>query len=183
MARKRWTGKKIPFAGHLSVNVSAWQFNRPDFVKTVIESISQTRVPPSHIVLELTETALLNDIEDTIAKLSDLRRFGVSIALDDFGTGYSSLAYLRDLPIDIVKIDKSFVDVLETHAHEPLVESMISIGKHMGLTVVAEGVESRVQLERLRAMGCHKFQGFYFSKPLPEAEFVEWLREQDNKAP
>lgn len=173
--RKSWTEKRLPFTGHLSINVSPWQFARPDFVAATIASVEQLHVPPSHITLEVTESALLTDIEDTIAKLGQLRRFGMTIALDDFGTGYSSLAYLRDLPLDILKIDKAFVDALETNAHEPLVESMIAIGRNMGLQVVAEGVETAIQLERLKALGCNVFQGYLFSRPMPEAEFQEWL--------
>lgn len=178
--RKYWSEAQIPFVGHLSVNVSSWQFARSDFVETVIISIEKTQIPPSHITLEVTETALLSDINDTIGKLAELRRFGITIALDDFGTGYSSLAYLRDLPLDILKIDKTFVDALETNAHEPLVESMISIGRHMGLQVVAEGVETPIQLERLKALGCSIFQGYLFSKPLSEEHFVEWLNNRDS---
>lgn len=173
--RKFWAERHLPFTGHLSVNVSPWQFARPDFVAATIAAVEQLQVPPSHITLEVTESALLTDIEDTIAKLGQLRRFGMTIALDDFGTGYSSLAYLRDLPLDILKIDKAFVDALEANAHEPLVESMITIGRNMGLQVVAEGVETQVQLERLKALGCNVFQGYLFSRPLPEPEFQEWL--------
>lgn len=177
--RKRWTEAQVPFTGHLSVNVSPWQFARPDFVDTTIGAIEKMRVPPSHITLEVTESALLTDLNDTIEKLTELRRFGVTIALDDFGTGYSSLAYLRDLPLDILKIDKAFIDALETNAHEPLVESMISIGKHMGLQVIAEGVETQVQLARLKALGCNTFQGYLFSRPLAEPQFIEWLTQSD----
>jgi diguanylate cyclase (GGDEF)-like protein len=182
--RKEWTEKRLPFTGHLSVNVSPWQFARPDFVTCTIAAVEQLQVPPSHITLEVTESALLTDIDDTIAKLTQLRRFGITIALDDFGTGYSSLAYLRDLPLDILKIDKAFVDALETSAHEPLVESMIAIGRNMGLQVVAEGVETEVQLERLKALGCNVFQGYLFSRPLPEADFQQWLQQyRDNRKP
>lgn len=174
--RKHWSEQRIPFSGHVSVNVSPWQFARPDFVANTLKAIERLRVPPSHITLEVTESALLTDISDTIAKLSQLRRAGLTIALDDFGTGYSSLAYLRDLPLDILKIDKAFVDALETSAHEPLVESMIAIGHNMGLQVIAEGVESQIQLERLKALGCKVFQGYLFSKPMAEADFVTWLQ-------
>ena len=179
---KRWSEQGIPFAGHVSVNVSPWQFARPDFVTSTLKAIERSQVPPSHITLEVTESALLTDISDTIAKLGQLRRAGLTIALDDFGTGYSSLAYLRDLPLDILKIDKAFVDALETSAHEPLVESMIAIGHNMGLQVVAEGVESEIQLVRLKALGCKVFQGYLFSRPLAEADFVRWLQERNGQA-
>jgi diguanylate cyclase (GGDEF)-like protein len=179
---KRWSEQHIPFAGHVSVNVSPWQFARPDFVTNTLKAIDRLQVPPSNITLEVTESALLTDISDTIAKLSQLRRAGLTIALDDFGTGYSSLAYLRDLPLDILKIDKAFVDALETSAHEPLVESMIAIGHNMGLQVVAEGVESQIQLERLKALGCKVFQGYLFSRPMAEPDFVRWLQEHNDRA-
>lgn len=173
--RKGWAENAVPFLGHLSVNVSPWQFARPDFVEGTKRAIERLQVPASHITLEVTESALLTDIKETVEKLSQLRRFGVTVALDDFGTGYSSLAYLRDLPLDILKIDKAFVDALETNVHEPLVESMIAIGKHMGLQVIAEGVETPIQLERLKNLGCSIFQGYLFSKPLAEEQFVAWL--------
>lgn len=170
-----WLQEQIPFIGRLSINVSPWQFARPDFVAAITNAISQSQVPPHYMALEITESAVLSDITETIEKLTQLRDFGLSIALDDFGTGYSSLAYLRDLPLDRLKIDKTFVDALETKAHEPLVESMISIGRHMGLEVVAEGVETSIQLERLRNMGCTIFQGYYFARPMAEELFRDWI--------
>lgn len=173
--RQSWEQQQLPFLGHLSVNVSAWQFARPDFVATTLAAIKRAQVPPSFLTLEVTETALLTDIGDTISKLTELRKCGVTIALDDFGTGYSSLAYLRDLPLDVLKVDKVFVDALEYEEREPLVESMVAIGKHMGLQVVAEGVETALQLERLKALGCQVFQGYLFAKPMPEEEFIRWL--------
>ena len=180
--RKYWSEMRVPFSGHLSINVSSWQFARPDFVETTIIAIEKMQVPPAHITLEVTETALLGDIKDTIDKLSEIRRFGLTIALDDFGTGYSSLAYLRDLPLDILKIDKTFVDALDANAHEPLLESMVSIGRHMGLQVIAEGVETPIQLERLKALGCTVFQGYLFAKPMVSDDFVAWIRAVDEKA-
>ncbi len=171
-----WQNDNIGFNGRLSVNVSAWQFARPDFVKTSIDAIEKSGINPHLITFEMTESAVLADVSETIEKLSLLRAAGISIALDDFGTGYSSLAYLRDLPLDRIKIDKSFVDALEFQPHEPLVESMISIGRHMGLEVIAEGVETQVQLERLRNLGCTVYQGYYFARPMGEEAFRDWLR-------
>ncbi len=173
---KKWFEQGLPFKGHLSINVSPWQFARPDFVAGAMEVIQRIDIAPHHITLELTESALITDVSDTIQKLTALREFGFSIALDDFGTGYSSLAYLRDLPLDILKIDKAFVDALELNAHEPLVESMVSIGRHMGLQVIAEGVETEIQRKRLLDVGCSVFQGHLFSKPLPEDVFTDWLK-------
>lgn len=180
--RKHWAEAALPFSGHVSVNVSPWQFARPDFIDGVMQVVKRLEVPPNQITLEVTESALLTDLTDTIQKLSLLRQTGFSIALDDFGTGYSSLAYLRDLPLDILKIDKSFVDALETNVHEPLVETMISIGRYMGLQVIAEGVETQTQMQRLVDLGCNVFQGYLFSRPLPGDQFIDWLRQQNRSA-
>lgn len=180
--RRLWMQGQTPFIGRLSINVSPWQFARPDFVAVITDAISQSEIPPACMALEITESAVLSDIKETIDKLTQLREFGLSIALDDFGTGYSSLAYLRDLPLDRLKIDKTFVDALETKPHEPLVESMISIGRHMGLEVVAEGVESSVQLERLINMGCTIYQGYYFARPMAEELFRNWMNSADRSS-
>ncbi len=183
LRRKHWSQKQVPFFGHLSVNVSPWQFARPDFVDLTLELVEQVGVPPGLITLEITESAVLSDVKETIAKLATLRRAGFTIALDDFGTGYSSLAYLRDLPLDRLKIDKTFVDALETTAREPLVESMIAIGNSMGLQVVAEGVETQLQLDRLKDLGCNIFQGYFFARPLPETDLLQWLDHQQERFP
>ena len=107
---------------------------------------------------------MLSDINDARKKLEQLRDLGFRIALDDFGTGYSSLAYLRQLPVDSLKIDKAFVDNVELNQNNPLVESMIAIGRNMGMLVVAEGVETEAQMKQLSAWGCDCFQGYFFSK-------------------
>ncbi|MEY4590624.1 MAG: hypothetical protein RL497_2700 [Pseudomonadota bacterium] len=171
-----WIQKGVPFNGNLAINVSTWQFARPDFVRNTQQVIQQSGVPPERVTLEVTESALMSDVQEVVNKLNQLREFGVKIALDDFGTGYSSLAYLRDLPLDALKIDKSFVDEVALNPHQPLVESMLAIGKHMQLKVVAEGVESEQQLNHLKTMGCDFYQGYLFSKALPKAEFEKWLQ-------
>jgi diguanylate cyclase (GGDEF)-like protein/PAS domain S-box-containing protein len=175
----RWLQAGLAFDGHLSINVCPWQFARPDFVADVREALQKHQVDPQHLMLELTETALLYDLNEAIEKLKSLRQLGLRIALDDFGTGYSSLAYLRDLPLDQLKIDKNFVSELSSTVEHPLVGSMIAIGKHMKLAVVAEGVETESQRDKLSELGCEHFQGFLFCHPLPEQEFVAWLN--DNK--
>ena len=179
LALADWLQKGVPFSGSLAINVSTWQFARPDFVRNTQQLISQSGVPPERVTLEVTESALMADVQEVVNKLNQLRDFGVKIALDDFGTGYSSLAYLRDLPLDALKIDKSFVDEVAANPHQPLVESMIAIGKHMQLKVVAEGVETQQQLIHLKAMGCHFYQGYLFSKALPKAEFEKWLQKNE----
>ncbi|GGA85989.1 hypothetical protein GCM10011369_30040 [Neiella marina] len=161
--------------GHLSINVSPWQFALSGFADRLIELVQVKGLQAKHICIELTESSLLTDLKETIAKLNKLRAYGFRVALDDFGTGYSSLAYLRDLPIDILKIDKAFIDELELHQSSPLTESMIAIGQHMSLDVVAEGVESASQVAKLKQLGCDVYQGYYFAKPLPEQQFQVWV--------
>jgi len=177
----RWLHDGVPFIGHLSINVCPWQFARPDFVSELRESLQRHDIDPQRLMLELTETALLYDIDETIEKLKALRVLGLRIALDDFGTGYSSLAYLRDLPLDQLKIDKDFISELSTTVEHPLVGSMIAIGKHMKLAVVAEGVETKMQRDKLIDLGCEHFQGYLFCRPVPERDFLAWLANNNIK--
>ena len=170
-----WLKTGIPFTGHLSVNVCPWQFTRPDFVSQVEECIRLYQIDTRYLMLEITETALLYDLEDAIDKLKTLRALGLRISLDDFGTGYASLAHLKNLPLDEIKIDQSFVSELDPKEEHPLVESMLAIGRHMKLAVIAEGVETEMQRDILLQLGCVNFQGYLFSRPLPENEFVQWL--------
>ncbi len=121
------------------------------------------------------ETALLADLIETKEKLNQFRKSGLKVVLDDFGTGYSSLAYLKDLDIDELKIDKAFVDEIDQKVKHPLVASIVSIGKNLNLKVVAEGVETEEQVNYLKGIGCPVFQGFYYAKPLPEEEFLNFL--------
>ena len=172
---KRWQRNGAPFTGHLSINVCPWQFARPDFVAQVSDIINSHQIDASHLMLELTETAFLYDLKESVEKLEKLRGLGLKVALDDFGTGYSSLAYLKDLPLDLIKIDRAFVSELNPATEHPLVESIIAIGQHMELEVIAEGVETAMQLDILTKLGCVNFQGYFFSHPLPEADFLEWM--------
>ncbi|HQT26398.1 MAG TPA: bifunctional diguanylate cyclase/phosphodiesterase, partial [Burkholderiales bacterium] len=171
-----WLDSAIPFVGQLSINVCPWQFARPDFVSQVRRVLDEHGMDASRLMLELTETALLYDLEEAVGKLRTLRSLGFGIALDDFGTGYSSLAYLKDLPLDKIKVDKAFVGELVSTTEHPLVESMIAIGHHMHLGVIAEGVETAAQAEILASLGCEHFQGYFFSHPLPEKRFTEWMK-------
>lgn len=171
----QWLRDGVPFQGYISVNVCPWQFARPDFISEVSACLQKHDIDPRRLMLELTESALLYDVNETIDKLAALRKLGLRIALDDFGTGYSSLAYLRDLPLDLLKIDKDFITELSDTKEHPLVGSMITIGKNMDLDVLAEGVETEFQHQKLCALGCECFQGFHFCRPLPEQEFLDWL--------
>ncbi len=156
----------------LAVNVSARQFRQPDFVAQVLSIVERSGVAPSRLKLELTESMLVNDVEDIIAKMTALKARGVGFSLDDFGTGYSSLAYLKRLPLDQLKIDQTFVrDILTDPNDAAIARTVVSLGQNLGLNVIAEGVETAGQREFLSANGCHAFQGYLFSKPLPIADF------------
>ncbi|MGQ9725093.1 MAG: putative bifunctional diguanylate cyclase/phosphodiesterase [Tepidimonas sp.] len=152
----------------LAVNLSAAQLRQPDFVESVHAAWREAGVDPRRLKLELTESLLLHDIEDTIAKMQALAEFGIRFALDDFGTGYSSLAYLKRLPLSELKIDRTFVrDVLVDSNDAAIARTIVQLAQSLELAVVAEGVESRAQFEALHAMGCQLFQGYHFGRPAP----------------
>ena len=156
----------------LAVNVSANQLSRNDFVNKVRTALELTGAPAERLKLELTESALVYDIENIITKMSELKRYGVSFALDDFGTGYSSLSYLARLPLDQLKIDQSFVkNMLLDGNSSAIAQMIILLAERMGLSVVAEGVETEEQLAVLKKHGCHHFQGYLFGRPAPLQEF------------
>ena len=165
---QRWS--QHPDTAHLSisVNVSARQFRQPGFVAEVLQTLKNHNADPRQLKLELTESLLLGDIEDTIARMVQLKSEGVGFALDDFGTGYSSLSYLKRLPLDQVKIDQSFVrDVLTDPNDAAIVRTILALAKSLDLEVVAEGVETTGQLSFLRLHGCEGFQGYLFGRPGP----------------
>ena len=156
----------------LSVNVSPRQLSQPYFVEQVKDAIDKSGIRASRLKLELTESFVLNDVEDAIEKMQELRRIGITFAMDDFGTGYSSLSYLKRLPLEQLKIDQSFVrDIANDKNSIVMVRTIIDIASNFGLTVVAEGVETDEQLAFLRQYGCHTFQGYLFGKPVPLGEF------------
>ena len=165
----------------LSVNVSAQQFRQPDFLTTVAAILSRTHVRPQALKLELTESLLVQDVDDIIAKMTALQKLGVGFSLDDFGTGFSSLNYLKRLPLDQLKIDQSFVrDVLVDSNDAAIAHTIIELGKNLGFTVIAEGVESEGQRDFLMAHGCSTFQGYLFSKPLPIHAFIDFVRTRNH---
>ncbi|MNR83601.1 Phytochrome-like protein cph2 [compost metagenome] len=156
----------------LAVNVSALQFKQPDYVSQVISVLERSGVNPSLLELELTESMLVNDVDDIIAKMNALKAKGVRLSLDDFGTGYSSLSYLKKLPLDQLKIDQSFVrDMLIDPNDVTIVRTVIELARGMGLHVIAEGVETEQQRQFLAELGCLSFQGYLLSRPVPHAEF------------
>ena len=155
------------------VNVSAHQLKQPDFVKQVQASLDKAELPPQLLELEMTESALIEDSIRTATLLAELNTIGVKIALDDFGTGFSSLAYLKNLPVDAIKIDKSFIDDLPTGERDAaLVDAILTLGDQLGTKIVAEGVETDPQLAWLVAHGCRCVQGFLFSEAVPQADFL-----------
>ena len=160
----------------MSINISAIQYRRKDFVTILMDMLRKYDVNPSEIELEITESVLIEDFDEVKEKLLALRDYGVRISLDDFGTGFSSLSYLNGLPIDTLKIDKSFIDkVCEDEATRIITESIISMVDKLGYETVAEGVETQEQLDYLTRSGCDVIQGFYYSKPIPAEEIEQLL--------
>jgi EAL domain-containing protein (putative c-di-GMP-specific phosphodiesterase class I) len=159
--------------GSVEVNLSARQIDDPRIVATVEEILTRTGLPPEHLTLEITESALMEDAASALGVLRALKELGVLLAIDDFGTGYSSLSYLQRFPLDILKVDRMFVESLGSDADgEEIVSAVINLAHALGLQVVAEGVETTEQLQILRSLGCDLAQGFLFSKPLPAADVV-----------
>lgn len=168
----RWQHMPHSRNWQLAVNVSARQLRHADFVEQVSRTLTAKGVDPHYLKLEITESMVLHDIEDSITKMQSLRELGVRFSMDDFGTGYSSLASLKRLPIDQLKIDQSFVNELLSNADdEIIVQTIIAMAKNLKVNVIAEGVETETQRQKLNAYDCSTYQGFLFSKPLPMREF------------
>ena len=152
-------------------NVSSRQFRAPDFVAKIEQQRAAAGVAARYVVLELTERTVIDDIEGTIEKMQALRALGFRFSVDDFGIGYSSLANLRRLPLDQLKVDRSFVlDVVEDVNAGVIAETIIAMGRQLGLETIAEGVEVEAQKEFLAARGCRGFQGYLYCRPVPDAE-------------
>ena len=175
----RWARSDDTAQLKISVNVSARQFRQPDFVAQVLEVVALAGARADRLKIELTESMLLNDVEDVIHKMAELKAVGVGFALDDFGTGYSSLSYLKRLPLDQLKIDKSFVrDVLTDPNDAAIARTIVSLARSLDLTVVAEGVETAGQHAFLARAGCGEFQGYLFGRPMPVGELMAAMRAQ-----
>jgi diguanylate cyclase (GGDEF)-like protein/PAS domain S-box-containing protein len=161
----------------VAVNVSARQFRHPDFVDQVLAVLKESGAEPQRLKLELTESLLVANVEEVIAKMYALKGQGVGFSLDDFGTGYSSLAYLKRLPLDQLKIDQSFVrDVLTDPNDAAIAKTIVALAQSLGLGVIAEGVEVEAQRDFLASFGCHAYQGYWFSRPLPVNDFERFAR-------
>lgn len=159
----------------MSVNVSICQLTSQSFAEVVRDVLSETGLPPQLLKLEVTESLLMQNPDHTIELLNQLRATGITIGIDDFGTGYSSLAYLHQMPLDILKIDRSFVSRMhESEKHVAIIRSIVALANSLQLKIIAEGVETAEQLKQLGELGTHMVQGYYFSKPKPadEAELL-----------
>jgi EAL domain-containing protein (putative c-di-GMP-specific phosphodiesterase class I) len=173
---QRWHAQGLA-PDHVAVNLSAGPFIEAGLLEDVRDALEHTGMDPARLELEITESLMVRGIEDARTILAGLKQFGVRIAIDDFGIGYSSLSQLKNLPIDIIKIDRAFItDVPGSSVDEAIATAIIAMGKSLRAAVVAEGVEGAAQLDFLRALGCDHIQGYYFSKPAPAHQFEELLR-------
>jgi diguanylate cyclase (GGDEF)-like protein len=161
----------------MSVNLSIRQFRHANLIESISGILKETGLQASCLELELTESQVMNEYENSIKTLHDIKSLGIHLSIDDFGTGYSSLSYLKNLPLDTLKIDKSFIDEITIHSEEsPIVASIISLARNLKLKVVAEGVESHEQVMYLISQGCNEIQGYYFSRPEPVEVLENMLR-------
>jgi EAL domain-containing protein (putative c-di-GMP-specific phosphodiesterase class I) len=164
----------------LAVNISQKQFRQASFVPDMLRLIDEHAIDARRLDLELTETLIVQDIDDLLRKMTALVERGVRFSLDDFGTGFSSLSHLKRLPLNTLKIDRSFIcDVLTDNSSETIVRTVIALGQSMGMTVIAEGVETEAQQQFLLSNGCMQFQGYLFSKPLPLQAFTEFVERRN----
>ena len=169
-----WHGAGVPLT--IAVNVSARQLESDSFIGDVIDALMASGLPPSALVLEVTESILMRDGEPNIGRLNAMKAVGVRIAIDDFGTGYSSLAYLRQFPVDILKIDQSFVTATGHHdGGDALLHTLVQLGKELGLETIAEGIETAGQLSRLQSEHCDLGQGFLVARPMSADAITDFV--------
>jgi diguanylate cyclase (GGDEF)-like protein len=168
----------------MSVNVSAVQFTSANFASAADRILQNEALPPHYLELELTESLLLSNLEESVCQMNRLKQLGVRIAIDDFGTGYSSLSYLHRLPIDVIKIDRSFIEkITDPLGTYPIVTAILSLAKALKVETVAEGIETEAQLALLTELGSQRFQGYLFSKPLPASDITRFLRKTQSPRP
>jgi EAL domain-containing protein (putative c-di-GMP-specific phosphodiesterase class I) len=167
--------KHTNFSGNISINIKASELLEPMFEKDIMSIIRSYHIEPSKIELEILENDLVKDIELATSKINSLQERGISLSIDDFGTGYSSITYLKQLPVQTLKIDRSFTQNLHEESNRELVKLMINIAKTFNMKVVVEGVESEIHLAFIRDYGAEIYQGFYFSQAVPEENFIELL--------
>jgi len=166
----------------VSVNLSARQFTEGDLIDDIRRTLARTGLDPEALELEITESVLMDHSEAGIRTLSEIRDLGVRLVLDDFGTGYSSLAYLKHLPLDTIKIDRTFVAGIEDPADRSIVEAVVALAHGLGIGVVAEGIETKAQADKLRELGCDLGQGYLFSRPVPADGTLALLRDRPRAA-
>jgi diguanylate cyclase (GGDEF)-like protein len=171
-----WSDSDVLGGVPVSVNVSGRSLLDPGFVTHVLEALDEVSVPPALLKIEVTETAIVTDLELAAAQLRQLRQLGVQVVIDDFGTGYTSVAHLRSMPVDELKIDGSFVQRLPDEENRVLIQMIHQLAHHLAIPTVAEGVETAEQIEHLRDIGCDALQGYLFSRPLEHDELVRWVR-------
>jgi EAL domain-containing protein (putative c-di-GMP-specific phosphodiesterase class I) len=180
---RSWREQMPDVALSTSVNLSACQLRQPTLLADVARALRESGVDPCCIELEMTESVAMEDAETTITLLQQLKALGVHLAIDDFGTGYSSLGYLQRFPVDVLKIDRAFVAGLRPdNAHASIVDAVVSLGHALGLTVVAEGMETAEESHQVHALGCDLAQGYYFAKPLPREQAEAYIRRQYQSA-
>jgi EAL domain-containing protein (putative c-di-GMP-specific phosphodiesterase class I) len=165
----------------LAVNMSAAQFSLGNVPQMVRDILEETGFDPARLELELTETAIMNDMRNAVEVLNELHEIGISLSIDDFGTGYSSLSYLRQLPVNRIKIDRSFISEVDSaDSAAAIARAVVNLGQSLGLEVVAEGVETTAQLDYLREIKCDEAQGYLYGRPMPASEFEAYLEKMAN---
>ena len=179
---KRWIDQGL-FHGRVAVNLSVKQFMLPYLCEQIDDVLQETELPSYHLELEITEGTVMQSPKLAIDTMKKLRARGIHLAMDDFGTGYSSLAYLKQFPLNTLKIDKAFIDDMNTARGRNMVDTIVTIAHNLSLTVVAEGVEQAEQLQQLKQLRCEIIQGYYYSKPLSAADFTQFLLDQKQSKP
>jgi EAL domain-containing protein (putative c-di-GMP-specific phosphodiesterase class I) len=176
---KRWNDQR-GISLNLSVNISMQQLEMDQFVTAALTIIKRHQLPKNTLELEITEHAIMQDMEKAIDALTRLSQKGIRIAIDDFGTGYSSLGYLQSLPINTLKIDRSFVQGIKTSEENSIINAIITMAKGLNLNLIAEGVENQIQIDHLNQAGCGLAQGYYYSHPVPEDELLRFIKLNGN---
>jgi diguanylate cyclase (GGDEF)-like protein/PAS domain S-box-containing protein len=181
---REWSASEATRHLIIAVNVSARQFHQSDFVDELAAIVARTGADPARLKLELTESLVIEDIDNTVRRMQQIKAQGIALSLDDFGTGFSSLSCLKRLPLDQIKVDQAFVrDLASDPDDEAIVQAIVTMGHILGLDVIAEGVETTAQRDRLREFGCLRYQGYLFAAPLPPEEFEQFLLDHARCSP
>jgi len=168
---QQWNHNPVLKSITLAINISARQFAQDDFVDFVLNTMRKYDIHGSQVELEITENVLLHNVQQVVGKLKHLGRYGIRFAIDDFGMGYSSLSYLQELPLNNLKIDRSFLaSIQSSEDSSSIISAIVSMAQEMNMDIVAEGVENEVQLNYIRSIGCPIVQGYFFARPMPAAE-------------